>query len=203
VEGCGKTTQINRLEERLVKHGISLITTFEPGGTDIGQAIRRILLDVKNKALSPMAELMLYAADRAQHVDKVIEPALVQGKWVLCDRFMDATVAYQGRGRRQDTELIDLINRTVTREIRPHKTFLLDCPVEVGLERALARSRTLGSESQDRFESEELEFHQKVRTGYLDLARTNLERFVVVDATQGPDLVEEEIFHHLQPYLPG
>ncbi|MEE9611718.1 MAG: dTMP kinase [Desulfatiglandales bacterium] len=201
IEGCGKTTQIERLAKRLSGCGISPITTLEPGGTRIGKNIRRILLDAENTHLTPLAELILYAADRAQHVEEVIKPALGQGKWVICDRFFDATVVYQGVARKQDMKLIRILNERVTGGIRPNITFLLDCPVDVGLGRAISRDKALPEKGQDRFEKEKVDFHMEVRRGYLELARRNHERFVIIDSTQAKAEVEEEIFRHIEPFL--
>ena len=201
IEGCGKTTQMERFAENLKKHGIPLITTFEPGGTRIGEDIRRILLDARNKELSPLAELILYAADRAQHIDQVIKPALDQGKWVICDRFVDATVAYQGIARGQDMRLIQMLNETTTHGIRPDMTFLLDCPVEMGLERAIKRNEAPDHQGQDRFERETMDFHNKVRKGYLDLANQEKERFVIIDGFLSEDEIEREIFRQIEPFL--
>lgn len=204
IEGCGKSSQAKRLADRLIKAGVPLILTFEPGGTRIGHKIRRILLDSRNNDLSPLAELMLYAADRAQHVKEVIRPALEQGKWIVCDRFFDATTAYQGYARGQDISLIMALNETVSSGTIPDVTFLLDCPVEVGLKRALRREAALGGQvwnGQDRFEREKKAFHEDVREGYLRLARNNPERFVVVDAGLNEDELEERIFEHIAPFL--
>ena len=201
IEGCGKTTQIERLVIKINTYGIPLVTTLEPGGTRIGENIRRILLDSKTKNLSPLTELMLYAADRSQHVEEVIKPALDQGKWVICDRFFDATVTYQGSARGQDIRLIHLLNEKVTQGIRPDITFLLDCPVEVGLDRALNRNKRGPDKGQDRFEREKEDFHKDVRAAYLELAREHHKRFVVIDATLAMDVVEEKIFQSLKPFL--
>jgi len=197
MEGCGKTTQVKRLARRLQGLGVPVIVTLEPGGTSIGKNIRRVLLDSKNKALTPLSELMLYAADRAQHVEEIIQPALKSGKWVICDRFSDATVVYQGAARGQDQKLIRLLNTIVTQGIRPHLTFLLDCPVGVGLRRALGRNM----KGQDRFEKEALSFHRKVRKGYLDLARKNRNRFAILDATANRREIEAQILRHLEGFL--
>jgi dTMP kinase len=140
IEGCGKTTQVQRLEKFLEDHDIPVLFTLEPGGTRIGTNIRRILLDIENNNIAPLAELLLYEADRAQHVEEVIKPALDEGKWVVCDRFFDATVAYQGSARGQDMKLIQYLNDKVTQGIRPDLTFLLDCPVRQGVKRALMRN---------------------------------------------------------------
>jgi dTMP kinase len=201
IEGCGKTTQVRRFVKRLKRLGISLITTLEPGGTRIGRDIRQILLDPRNKNLSPFAELILYAADRAQHVEEVIKPALDEGKWVVCDRFLDATVVYQGIVRGQDMELIGILNEKATQGIRPDITYLLDCPVDMGLGRALKRNEAESQKGQDRFEREAVDFHKAVREGYLALARENQDRFVVIDATLPIDEVEGEVFHHMEPFL--
>ena len=197
IEGCGKSTQAKRLGKTLDRMGIVHVMTLEPGGTAIGRHVRRLLLDSKNKALTPLSELMLYAADRAQHVEEIINPALRAGKWVLCDRFSDATVVYQGAARGQDMRLIRLLNSVVTQGIQPHLTFLLDCPVEVGLRRALGRNM----KGQDRFEREALSFHRKVRNGYLDLARKNKKRFVILDASASRKGIEAEIIRHMDRFL--
>jgi dTMP kinase len=201
IEGCGKTTQVRRFVKRLKGLGISLVTTLEPGGTRIGKDIRKILLDSRNKNLSPLTELILYAADRAQHVEELIKPALDEGKWVICDRFFDATVVYQGIARGQDMELIRALNKQATQGIQPDITFLLDCPVDMGLQRALERNEAQSQKGQDRFEREAIEFHRAVREGYLELARKNQNRFVIVDATLPEDEVEKKIFQHMEPYL--
>jgi dTMP kinase len=201
IEGCGKTTQVKRFVKRLKGLGISLITTFEPGGTRIGKNIRKILLDSRNKHLSPLTELILYAADRAQHVEELIKPALNEGKWVICDRFFDATVVYQGIARGQDMKLVQSLNAQVTQGIQPDITFLLDCPVDMGLNRALKRNEAQSQKGQDRFEREALDFHRAVREGYLDLARKNQDRFVVLDATLPKDEVEKRIFQYIEPHL--
>jgi dTMP kinase len=201
IEGCGKTTQMERFAENLKKHGIPLITTFEPGGTRIGDDIRRILLDARNKDLSPLAELILVAADRAQHIDQVIKPALDQEKWVICDRFVDATVVYQGIARGQDMRLIQILNEATIHRIRPDMTFLLDCPVEMGLERAIKRNEAPDHQGQDRFEREAMDFHNRVRKGYLDLANQEKGRFVMIDASLSEDEVEKEIFRQIEPFL--
>lgn len=197
IEGCGKSTQAKRLGRTLGRMGIAHVMTLEPGGTAIGRKMRQVLLDSRNRTLTPLAELMLYAADRAQHVQEIIKPGLRAGKWVLCDRFSDATVVYQGAARGQDGKLIRLLNKVVTEGIRPHVTFLLDCPVEMGIKRALGRDM----KGQDRFEKEALSFHRKVRNGYLDLARKNKERFVILDATGSRKDIEAEILRHLAPFL--
>ena len=201
IEGCGKSTQARRLVDRLEGAGVSSILTLEPGGTPIGKEIRRILLDSKNKDLPPLSELLLYEADRALHMEMVIKPALVKKKWVVCDRFFDATTAYQGYARGQDNEFIRLLNKKASLGIRPDITFLIDCPVEVGLTRALKRNEIMEQEGQDRFEKEEMNFHTAVREGYLSIAKNEPARFMVVDGTLGEDELEERIYSHIRPCL--
>ena len=201
IEGCGKSTQVKILSGYLKTRGVSHVTTFEPGGTSAGQAIRQILLDSKNKNLSPFSELMLYVADRAQHMKEVIGPALEEGKWVLCDRFCDATVAYQGVARHQDIDFVRMLNEKATQGIRPHRTILLDCPVEVGLERALLRNASTSPDGQDRFEREALDFHHAVRQAYLDLAHHDADRFIKIDASPKEDKVAQKIRESLSPWL--
>jgi dTMP kinase len=197
IEGCGKTTQIRRLVRNLEKRGIACRATLEPGGTEVGKKIRKILLDSRNKGLTPLAELMLYEADRAQHVEEVIKPALSQGMWVLSDRYFDATVVYQGFARGQDWKLIKALNEKATQGLVPDRTFLLDCPVRTGLARANARN----NKGQDRFEREKLAFHEKVREGYLESARKDRKRYVVVDAAQSVGDLEKEILESMRPFM--
>jgi len=201
IEGCGKSTQAKRLVNRLRELAVPLVFTLEPGGTSVGQKIRLILLDSRNQHLSPLAELLLYAADRAQHVEEVIKPALEQEKWVLCDRFFDATTVYQGYARGLDMKLIVTLNEKASPGIRPDITFLIDCAVEVGLERALKRNKIQFQEGQDRFEREKKDFHEAVRKGYLHKAMEDPERFVVVDGTLKEDELEELIFRHVEPFI--
>ncbi len=201
IEGCGKSTQAKRLVNRLRELAVPLVFTLEPGGTSVGQKIRRILLDSRNQHLSPLAELLLYAADRAQHVEEVIKPALEQEKWVLCDRFFDATTVYQGYARGLDMKLIVTLNEKASPGIRPDITFLIDCAVEIGLERALKRNRIQFQEGQDRFEREKKDFHEAVREGYLTMAMEDRERFVVVDGTLKEAELEEIIFKHVEPFI--
>ncbi|MDB9823421.1 dTMP kinase [Deltaproteobacteria bacterium] len=201
IEGCGKTTQIKRLAKTLEKHGIQFARTLEPGGTQVGMTIRKVLLDSRNKNLTPLTELILYAADRAQHVEEVIIPALNNGRWVICDRFFDATVAYQGSARGQDMELIKILNDSATQGIRPDITFLLDCPAETGLDRAVKRNEISSQDDQDRFEREKMDFHRAVRRGYLDLAQNEKKRFIIIDAALTEDDVEQQIYKALRPFL--
>ncbi len=188
VEGCGKTTQIKLLAELLAARGISTVLTREPGGCPIADKIRAILLDAENKALSPLAELMLYAAARAQHVTEVISPALESGKIVLCDRFCDATVAYQSFGRGIDRSVIDSLNSHACQGVTPDLTVLVDCDPVIGLERARLRIEATSGPREERFELEALAFHHRVRAGYLHLAAQEPHRFMIIN---GAETIEE------------
>jgi len=201
IEGCGKSTQARRLVNRLRDASVPLVFTLEPGGTRVGSDIRKILLDSSNSGLSPLAELFLYEADRAQHVEEKIRPALEQGKWVVCDRFFDATTVYQGFARGQDMKLIRNLNEKACFGIRPDMTFLIDCPVEIGLKRALKRNEGVPEVGQDRFEREEKDFHEAVRQGYLTMANEDPERIVVVDCKLNQDELEAVIFEHVRPFI--
>lgn len=201
IEGCGKTTQVRRLADQLKRDGIAVQATREPGGTRIGEEIRKILLDARNRSLSSLAELFLYAADRSQHIREVIKPALKAGNWVLCDRFYDATTVYQGLSRGVDLDLVSKLNELASDGLRPDVTFLLDCPVTTGLRRAFERNKMLHQEDQDRFEREEEKFHDSVRQGYLELAERENDRFVIVDATLGEEDMERAIYHHIKPLM--
>ena len=201
IEGCGKSTQARRLVKRLRDASVPLVHTLEPGGTKVGRDIRKILLDSSNSGLSPLAELFLYEADRAQHVEEKIRPALELGKWVVCDRFFDATTVYQGFARGQDRQLIRELNEKACFGIRPDRTFLIDCPVEIGIQRALKRNRTLPEVGQDRFEREERNFHEAVRQGYLNMAEEEPERIVMVDCRLDEDDLEDVIFEHIRPFI--
>ena len=193
IEGSGKTTQISLLADYLVAAGRSVRLTREPGGTSIGDQVRKILLDPENVALDPRAELLLYAAGRAQHLAEFIRPALGGGAIVLCDRFSDATYAYQGHGRGLDLELIGDLDRLVTGGMRPDLTILLDIDASEGLARARGRNSRHGLGAEARFENEHLPFHERVRRGYLELAGREPERFRVVDASQQPEAVHRKV----------
>jgi dTMP kinase len=190
IEGSGKTTQIGRLVEFLENRGIECVTTRQPGGTRIGENIRSILLDPANSALAPMTELLLYMADRSQHIYELIGPCLQAGKTVICDRYFDATMVYQGFARGLNIELIQELHQILFDDLKPDVTLLLDLAPQVGLQRAwqqLNNGQRSGLES--RFEAETVAFHEKVRAGYLELARLEPGRFRIVDATQSQDQV--------------
>ena len=193
VEGSGKTTQIQRLKKYLTQRGIPCKVTREPGGCPIGEKVRKILLNPDHREMVPMSELLLYEAARAQHVNDMIKPFLKKGGVILCDRFNDATLAYQGYGRRIDLRWIERLNHLSSQGIRPDVTFLLDCPSDVGLKRALQRNRVLKQEREERFEKEEIQFHRRVRKGYLAIAKKEPRRVKVIDTRQGEDKVFNKI----------
>ena len=193
IEGCGKTTQIRRLAERLAAAGHRTLLTREPGGCPIADKIRTILLDADNRGMVPLTELLLYAAARAQHVAEVIAPALQSGSVVLCDRFTDATLAYQSSGRGIDRATIDALNSLACQSLRPDLTVLMDCDVTVGLGRAKSRIDAASGPREERFELEAAAFHQRVRDGYLGLAAAEPERFVTIDASGSIDAIAATI----------
>jgi dTMP kinase len=194
-EGAGKSTMIERVAEWLERSGHPVIRTREPGGTELAEKLRDILLDRTNLLLSGKAELLLMFAARAQHLDELIRPALARGDWVLCDRFTDATWAYQGGGRGLPGEDIEALETLVHGDLQPDLTLLLDLPVELGLLRASRRSEA------DRFEQESIEFFQQVRNAYLERAAAAPERFAVIDASKGVEEVWSQIHLALQERL--
>jgi dTMP kinase len=181
-DGSGKTTQIGSLRGYLEQTGRPCLVTREPGGTVLGELIRKVLLDSSGHKLAPSTELFLYLADRSQHVNEIIFPALDAGKIVLCDRFTDSTLAYQGYGRGIDLNWLRQLNKAASGMITPDLTFLLDCPVDLGLSRTHRRESKAGVAREDRFEREKVEFHEKVRAGFLEIARREPLRFRVIDA---------------------
>lgn len=201
VEGAGKSTFIGLLEDELRKRGVDFLRTREPGGCALGRQIRPLLLDVSQQ-VSDRAELFLFLADRAQHVADTIRPAIERGQWVICDRYADSTIAYQGYGRGMDPEQLQMLNDYATGGLWPEITFLLDLPVEEGLGRALARNGREGlTQSEGRFEAEALAFHQRIREGFLARAARWPERFRVLDASQAPETVLAQAMACLEPYL--
>jgi dTMP kinase len=196
IEGCGKTTQIGLLTSFLESLHRPFLLTREPGGTGVGEQIRQILLSSENVGIEPMAELYLYAAARVQHIRQVISPALREGKLVICDRFADATLAYQGYGRGVDLAWIEEIHARTMENVKPDLTFLLDLPVEEGLRRALKRMEK-HSVKEDRFEKEALDFHRRVREGYLILAQNQPRRIVALDGMKEEKTLHREILTHL------
>jgi len=188
IDGSGKTTQINALIQRLQEAGMSYRLFREPGGTEIGEKIRDILLDKKNENMLNVTELLLYSASRYQLTVSEIIPALEAGNVVICDRFYDSTTAYQGYGRGIDLEFIYRLNDIATNSVTPDKTFILDIDLE-------ERRKRLGKKNLDRLERETLEFHRKVRMGFLKMAEQNPERFVVLDGNQAPDELSKKIWN--------
>lgn len=195
IEGAGKSTALAAAREFLADQGIDLMVTREPGGTELAERIRNLLLDPANKGMSPDCELLLVFAARAEHLHRHIEPALESGRWVLCDRFTDATRAYQGGGRGLDSNTIESLAGMVQRGTEPDLTLLFDLPVEVGLARAGSRSKP------DRIEQEKAEFFEQVRQRYLELAETWPERIRLVDASQTPEEVATQVRRQLRGLL--
>lgn len=191
-EGTGKTTQVSLLEEFLIHKGYEVLITREPGGTSIGDQIRQILLDSKNSDIKPLTELLLYAASRAQHIQEKIEPAIKQGHIVLCDRFTDATLAYQGYARNLNRELISQLNHIATSGRNPDLTILMDGQPEICIRRAIERMENQ-IEDESRFEKESLDFHHKVRQGYLEIAMEDPERIKIIDCLDSV----ENIYHKI------
>ena len=200
IEGSGKTTQIQMLSNYFEERGIDHLLTREPGGTPIGDQIRRLVLDPRNVAMTPTCELLLYGAARAQHIEQVIRPALEAGRLVLCDRFRDATLAYQGYGRGIRLHLIDALHGLETLSLCPDLTFLFDIEARVALERARTRDRTK-SKDETRLEQEDPAFHERVRSGYLEMARQEPGRFVVLDARGTLEEVHRRVMEAVDRFL--
>ncbi len=189
-EGCGKSFQAKALYRRLKRRASPALLTHEPGGTPLGRKLRRQLKRTEGSDISPLAELFLFNASRAQLVDEVIKPALGRGEIVVCDRFADSTAAYQSYGRGLALETVTAVNNAATGGLQPDLTVLLDIPPQSGLERK-------GEQRHDRFEQEALAFHQRVRDGYLKLAAGEPERWLVIDATLPKAKVEQIIWQHV------
>jgi dTMP kinase len=198
MDGCGKTTQLRLLAQHLRENGREVVETVEPGGTEIGRQIRRILLDPANAAIHARTELLLYFASRAQNVEEVIRPALAEGKIVLCDRFTDSTLVYQGCGRGLDPAIVHQLDRIACQGLQPDATILIDIDLETSLTRAKRRNERVG-QSESRIDDESAQFHESVRRGYLDLAAGEPERFVVIDGRAGVG----DVAHHIQEALTG
>lgn len=199
-EGVGKSTQVRRAAEWLRSRGVEIVLTREPGGTPRAEALRGLLLDRTDEPMPASCELLLMFAARATHLANLIEPAVARGAWVLCDRFTDATYAYQGGGRRLPTADIDALVRIVHPTRQPDLTVLLDAPVELGMARARSRN---GSGGPDRFEAERVDFFERVRQEYLRLAAREPSRFRIVDASGTLDDVGADVRHALQALLPA
>lgn len=187
VEGAGKTTNINYIAQKIKQSGQSFVLTREPGGTTLGEEIRSLLISKELPEMHPDTELLLMFAARAEHLQKVILPALSEGKWVLCDRFTDASYAYQGAGRGIDTKKIALLENMVQGTLRPDITFLFDLDAEIGLTRAKSRGET------DRFEQQHIDFFNRVRAQYLSMAESNAERYLIINAQHELKVVQQQI----------
>ena len=203
IEGSGKSTLIRGLQEQLEAQGQKVIATREPGATDIGRIIRSILLDKDHTGLCAKAELMLFFADRAQHLDEVVLPALAQGLTVICDRFSYSTLAYQGYGRGLDLAALNSISDFISEDLTPSTVLLLDLDPKVGLQRAMKRAEENANiskskdDSWNRFEEEQIIFHEKIREGFLDLAKNSNIPWLVLDATDSPQHLLDKSIKHL------
>ncbi len=197
-EGSGKSTQIRMLAERLAAAKLRAIVTREPGGSPGAEIIRHVVLSGMGKLLGPDAETLLFAAARDDHVRTVIQPALSQGTWVLCDRFSDSTRVYQGRLGNVPLSVLNAMQRVTIGDLKPDLTIILDVPVEIGLKRAAARR---GAGTPDRFEAEDVKFHQELREAYRQIAAENPGRCVLIDATPSPDVVAAQVWTALRDHL--
>ncbi|MFN8952592.1 MAG: dTMP kinase [Aphanizomenon sp.] len=196
VEGCGKTTQMQLCFQWLESLNISVLLTREPGGTALGKDLRALLLEKSlSKPVGEITELLLYAADRAQHIEEELKPNLATGKFILCDRYTDSTIAYQGYGRGLDMSLINNLNQIATGGLKSDITIWLDVDVEVGL------SRKRGQTKLDRIEQETMDFHRRVQQGYTELAVSNPSRIVKIDGNYNQDIVQKNIQEILQKRL--
>lgn len=191
-EGVGKSTNLNFIQQLLEDTGITVVSTREPGGTLFAEKIRQLLLENSEEPVSEQAELLMMFAARAQHIAQVIQPALDRGKWVVCDRFTDATYAYQGGGRAMDVKMIEWLEAKVQGTLRPQLTLLLDAPINVGMDRAQKRGAL------DRFETEKLAFFERVRSAYLLRAKQNPNIIKIIDAAQPLDQVQDSIRFMIQ-----
>lgn len=199
-DGSGKTTQAQKLYEYLSRRGYSVVRTREPGGTKVAEQIRAILLDPGNK-ITPSAEIFLYEAVRAQHVQELIKPSLEKGAIVICERFSDATFAYQGYGRKIEMKLIKSLDKFATDNIVPDLTILLDVPPKIGLSRVINDHKNRPPGQADRMEQEDLKFHTRVRKGYLELARREPRRVRVLLAQQPADEIHEQIIKYVEQVI--
>jgi dTMP kinase len=187
-EGAGKSTQIKIVAEQLRRQGYAVVETREPGGTPLGAEIRNLVMHATTSVPSPTTELLLYLADRAQHLAEIILPALDRGQIVLTDRFSTSTIVYQGFARQLGVERVRLLDAIVRNGVWPALTFILDCPVEIGLERA---------RGDDRFHREQIDFHQCVRSGFLEVAAQDAAQYCIIDATQAAEVVTQQILNRI------
>ena len=193
IEGSGKSTSLDTISKSLETHNIEFIVTKEPGGGPLGKDLRKMLLD-KKTSISSEVELLLMMADRKNHIDNIVEPSLEKGIWVISDRYLDSSYAYQGGGRQIDVSKIDLLTEILKLPI-PDLTLLFDLSPEIALQRAKNRSEL------DRFESEPMDFHQRIREAYLNLANDNIERYVVIDASRDIQNVKDQVQKQLNQFI--
>lgn len=196
IEGVGKSTNLAHIKHFLLEQGIQLVTTREPGGTPVAEAVRELLLDTRHTDMVSDTELLLMFAARAQHLQELIKPALARGQWVVSDRFTDATYAYQGGGRGVSMARISALEQWVQGDLRPDLTLILDADPEIGLARVAKR----GNDT-DRFEQEKIDFFHKVRNVYLDKAASSPARYTVIDASQPLELVKAQLFETLRTFI--
>lgn len=202
IEGSGKSTQLKLLGDYLIDRKVNVVMTQEPGGTLIGRKIGDILFNRGHQTMCPETELLLFCAARAQHVREVVRPALEEGKYVLCDRFSDATFAYQAAGRGLDADFIETVNDYCALHLKPSLTLLFDLPAEAGLERAGRRDAELKDPSSaDRFEKEKLDFHVRVRQSYLTRCADEPERFRIIDASRKVDEIANDVRRHVMEFM--
>ncbi len=200
-EGSGKTTQIRLLDRELRARGLSVVCTREPGGTPIAEQIRTVLHDLGNQAMLPMTEALLYSAARAQHVTQIIRPALERGDFVISDRYAASTMAYQGYGHGLDLDKLRVITDFATGGLVPELLIYLDLDVEIGLQRKL-RDQEAGRSEWNRMDQQDIAFHQRVREGYLEMARQDPDHWLVLDATQPVMVIQKMILDRLETFLP-
>ncbi|MFW6415477.1 MAG: dTMP kinase [Thermodesulfobacteriota bacterium] len=204
IEGCGKSTQARMLYEWIREKGHNPLLSREPGSSPLGEKLRAILLSRESGDISPLSELFLYLADRAEHVQQLVKPALDEDRIVIIDRYVDSTLVYQGYGRGFELPFLQQLNARASCHVWPTLTFLLDLPPEKGLQRAKSRNVENAVEIEEgRFEAESWKFHQKIRNGYLELARQEQDRFVVLDALEPAESVFESVKNSLQERLGG
>ncbi|HLD29394.1 MAG TPA: dTMP kinase [bacterium] len=197
IDGCGKTTQTALLEKHLLEKGFDVVRTREPGGTSLAETVREILLNPES-VICPLTELLLYAAARTQHTEELIKPSLKAGKIVICERYIDASLAYQGYGRGLDKKIIKELNAMATQGIRPHLTFLLDIDPRKAQERKEKNGLLF-----DRLEREKIEFHNRVRKGYLKIAALEKKRFRIIDVEKNPEEVRSDILREWERFYSG
>ncbi|MDD5524829.1 MAG: dTMP kinase [Smithella sp.] len=202
IEGSGKSTQIKLVAEYLSRRHVSLVVTAEPSGTAIGRKIGSILFNREHNNMCAETEMFLFCAARSQHVREIIMPAIKQNKVVLCDRFSDATYAYQGAGRGLDNQFIKLINDYSSMLLKPDLTLLFDLPVEIGLQRANKRNDNLKeSSSIDRFEKENMDFHRRIREGYLNILKNDPDRFRLIDANRDVETIQKDVRTYINNFI--